>query len=187
MSSGEAVECDLAVVGVGVAPETAWLEGSGVEIQNGVVVDALCRTSLPDVYAAGDVASWPHPELGRRLRVEHFDNAHNQAAAAAKAMLGKGEPYAPLLYFWSDQYDWSLQYVGHASGEDTLVLRGAPERGPWSAFFVREDRVRAALAVNRFKDLAAARQLISRRVAITKTQLADEDVDLRALARAAPT
>jgi 3-phenylpropionate/trans-cinnamate dioxygenase ferredoxin reductase subunit len=184
-AAGERLDCDLAVVGVGVAPVVDWLEGSGLEIQNGVVVDEYCRTNLPDVYAAGDVANWWHPRLGERLRVEHYDNAMNQGIAAAKSMLGQGESYAPVPYFWSDQYDLRMQYVGHASGQDEVVLRGSPEDPAWSAWYLRDGHLRAALAVNRFKDISAARQLLARDVPVTRDQFADEGVDLRALARKA--
>jgi 3-phenylpropionate/trans-cinnamate dioxygenase ferredoxin reductase component len=183
--SGDRFDCDLVVVGVGVAPEVGWLESSGIELRNGVVVDELCRTSLPDVYAAGDVANWFHPRLGEHLRVEHFDNAQNQGVAAARSMLGQGQPYAPVNYFWSDQYDLSLQYVGHASGQDQVILRGAVESGSWSAFYLRDGALKAALAVNRFRDVSAARQLLAREVPVTPDQLRDESLDLRALARAA--
>lgn len=184
-AAGERLDCDLAVVGVGVAPVVDWLAGSGLEMQNGVVVDEVCRTNLPDVYAAGDVANWWHPRLGERLRVEHYDNAMNQGIAAAKSMLGQGESYAPVPYFWSDQYDLRMQYVGHASGQDEVVLRGSPEDPAWSAWYLRDGRLRAALAVNRFKDISAARQLLARDIPVTRDQLADEGVDLRALARKA--
>ncbi|HEX2171416.1 MAG TPA: FAD-dependent oxidoreductase [Dehalococcoidia bacterium] len=184
-ASGEAFECDFVVVGVGVAPEVGWLAGSGLQIENGILVDEFCRTNLPGVYAAGDVANWWHPTLGQRLRVEHYDNAQNQGVAAAKSMLGQGEPYAPVPFFWSDQYDLNLQYVGHARGDDEVVLRGDPSGESWSAFYLREGRVQAALAVNRFRDVSAARQLIAKRVPITPAQIADEGTDLRALARQA--
>jgi 3-phenylpropionate/trans-cinnamate dioxygenase ferredoxin reductase subunit len=184
-TSGARIECDLVIVGVGVAPEVGWLEDSAIELRNGVVVDELCRTSLPDVYAAGDVANWWHPRLGHELRVEHFDNAQNQGVAAARSMLGHGQPYAPVNYFWSDQYDLSLQYVGHASGQDEVILRGQVDGGSWSAFYVRDAELRAALGVNRFHDVSAARQLIARRIPVTPEQLRDEDVDLKALTRAA--
>jgi 3-phenylpropionate/trans-cinnamate dioxygenase ferredoxin reductase component len=183
-ASGERFDCDLVVVGVGVAPEVGWLESSGIELRNGVVVDELCRTSLPDVYAAGDVANWFHPRLGHHLRVEHFDNAQNQGVAAARSILGQGQPYAPVNYFWSDQYDLSLQYVGHASGQDEVILRGTVEDGSWSAFYLRDGALKAALGVNRFRDVSAARQLIARDVSVTREQLRDESVDLKTLARA---
>jgi 3-phenylpropionate/trans-cinnamate dioxygenase ferredoxin reductase component len=184
-ASGGRFACDLVVVGVGVTPEVGWLKSSGIELRNGVVVDEFSRTSLPDVYAAGDVANWYHPRLGHHLRVEHFDNAQNQGVAAARSMLGKGQPYAPVNYFWSDQYDLSLQYVGHASGQDQVVLRGSIDGGSWSAFYLRDGALRAALGVNRFRDVSAARQLIARDVPVTPEQLRDESLDLKALARVA--
>lgn len=182
-ASGTAIDCDSVVVGIGVAPECGWLAGAGLELQHGVVVDEFCRTTLPDVYAAGDVATWWHPILGERLHVEHFDNAQNQGVAAAKSMLGNGEPYAPVPFFWSDQYDLTLQYVGHADAGDEVVLRGAVEDGSWSAFYLRDGCLRAALAVNRYTDLVAARRLIARRIPVQARQLADTAIDLRALTR----
>jgi 3-phenylpropionate/trans-cinnamate dioxygenase ferredoxin reductase subunit len=182
-SSGQRIECSVAVVGVGVQPDVDWLQGSGVEIQNGILVDEFSATSVPGVYAAGDVANWWHPALGERLRVEHWDNAQNQGIAAAKSMLGKGEPYAPIPYFWSDQYDLTLQYVGHASGEDEVVFRGAPDPHKLLAFYLRDGRLRAAIGVNRFKDITAARRLMRSGVEVTREQLADEQVDLRKLAK----
>jgi 3-phenylpropionate/trans-cinnamate dioxygenase ferredoxin reductase subunit len=183
-TSGAAFECDFALVGVGVRPECGWLEGSGVALENGVLVDELCRTNVPEVYAAGDVANWWHPRLGERLRVEHYDNAQNQGVAAARSMLGRGEPYGPVPFFWSDQYGLNLQYVGHASGQDEVVLRGSVEDGSWSAFYLRDGRLRAALGVNRYRDVSAARQLIAHQAPVEARQIADEGTDLRALARA---
>lgn len=181
-STGDRIPCDLAVVGVGVQPAVQWLEGSGVSVQNGVLVDELCATNVTDVYAAGDVANWWHPTLGERLRVEHWDNAQNQGIAAAKSMLGKAEPYAPVPYFWSDQYDLTLQYVGHASGQDEVIFRGNRDPSKLLAFYLRDDQLRAAIGVNRFKDVTAARRLLRAGVAVTRDQLADEQVDLRKLA-----
>ncbi len=182
-SSGRRIACDLAVVGVGVQPEVDWLHGSGVEVQNGVVVDELCATNLPGVYAAGDVANWWHPLLGERLRVEHWENAQNQGIAAAKSMLGKGEPYAPVPYFWSDQYDLTLQYVGHATGQDEVIFRGPRDPHHLLAFYLRDGRLRAAIGVNRPRDITAARRLIRSGGEVTREQLADEQVDLRKLAK----
>ncbi|MCS7003506.1 MAG: hypothetical protein NZ518_11710, partial [Dehalococcoidia bacterium] len=118
-----------------------------------------------------------------RLRVEHYDNAQNQGVAAAKAMLDRPVAYAPIPFFWSDQYDLNLQYVGHAGPQDTVVARGDLDRPPWSAWYLRDGVVRAAIAVNRFRDIAAARQLIAKGVVVDPAKLADESVDLRALAR----
>jgi 3-phenylpropionate/trans-cinnamate dioxygenase ferredoxin reductase subunit len=181
-SAGETIPCDVVVIGVGVRPAVDWLEGSGLALDNGVLVDEQCRTNLTDVYAAGDVARWWHPTLGERLRVEHFDNAQLQGQAAARAILGRAEPYAPVPYFWSDQYDLNLQYVGHARGDDEIVLRGTIESGSWTAFYRRDGRLQAALTVNRRRDLTGARRLIAARTNVSAAQLADEACDLKALA-----
>ncbi len=181
-TSGGSIACDVAVIGVGVMPDVNWLEGSGLELRNGVVVDEHTRTNVPDVFAAGDVANWWHPTLGERLRVEHYENAQNQGVAAAKAMLGQAEPYAPVPYFWSDQYDLTLQYVGHASGQDEVVFRGDVASRRFLAFYLRDGRLRAALGINRFRDVTAARRLIRDNVPVTVAELADEQVDLRRLA-----
>ncbi|HUX87415.1 MAG TPA: FAD-dependent oxidoreductase [Chloroflexota bacterium] len=181
-SSGAHIACDIAVVGIGVQPDVSWLEGSGIALANGIVVDTLCAANLPGVYAAGDVASWWHPTLDERLRVEHYENAQNQGVAAAKSMLGKGEAYAPVLYFWSDQYDLTLQYVGHASGQDDVVFRGDVASRRFLAFYLRDGQLRAALGINRPKDISAARRLLRNPVNVSPADLADEQVDLRKLA-----
>ena len=188
VTAAGAIDCDLVVVGIGVEPTVDWLAGSGLAIDNGLVTDEYCRTNLPDVSAAGDIANWWHPTLGEHLRVEHFDNAEHQGVAAAKNLLGRGEPYAPVPYFWSDQYDLTLEYVGHASGQDLVVLRGTVESGAWSAFYLRDGRLRAALAVNRTDDIEPARVLIAGQVPLTAQVLSDEQIDLRMVAerRSAP-
>jgi 3-phenylpropionate/trans-cinnamate dioxygenase ferredoxin reductase subunit len=180
-ASGAALPCDLAIVGVGVVPEVGWLDGAGIAVENGVVVDELCATSRPGVYAAGDVANWPHPLFGERLRVEHYDNAQEQGAAAARSMLSRGTPYGPVPFFWSDQYDVTLQYVGHAGPGDQVVFRGDPHADTWVAYYLRHGRLRAALGFNRARDVALARRLIAAQVEVTPQQLRDEQLDLRRL------
>jgi 3-phenylpropionate/trans-cinnamate dioxygenase ferredoxin reductase subunit len=177
-STGEVIPCDLAVIGVGVSPAISWLEGSGVDLQNGVLTDELCRTSVPDVFAAGDIANWWHPVWQERLRLEHYDNALNQGAAVAVSMLDKGEAYAPIPYFWSDQYELSLQYIGFASRWDEVVMRGDPAGRSFSAFYVFEGRLRAALSVNRLEDQAPAERLIRAAVPVDPRKLSDEAVEL---------
>lgn len=177
------VDCDLAVVGIGVIPETGWLDGSGIEIERGVLVDEHCRTNVTDVYAAGDVARWHSPRYSRRLLMEHFDNAGEQGVVAAKNMLGKDAVHDPVPYFWSDQYDLSIQVIGLIDGYDQVIFRGTAEEGSWSAFYLREGTFQAAVSVNRFKDFSAARRMLRGNVPVTPTQLADESVELRSLLR----
>jgi len=181
-ASGLTLDAELAVVGVGVDPAVDWLRGSGLELDDGIVVDELCRASLPGVYAAGDVARFWHPTLGERLRLEHFDHAQHQGVAAARSMLDNGEPYAPLPFFWSDQFEQSLQYVGYPGQADEVVVRGAAESRSWSAYYLRAGYARAALLVDRPAERTASRALITRRIPVTAAQLADERCDLRALA-----
>ena len=180
-TSGAHIPCDLAIVGIGVAPVVDFLEGSGLAVNNGITTDELCRTGLPDIFAAGDVANWWHPMLRERLRVEHFDHADNQGKAAARSMLGRGEPYAPTLYFWSDQYDLSLEYAGHATHWDQIVLRGNPDQRSFCAFYLQEGHIKACLSVNRSADLAKAQGLIAGGRAVEARQLADEGMDLAQL------
>jgi 3-phenylpropionate/trans-cinnamate dioxygenase ferredoxin reductase component len=182
-SAGESVACDIAVAGVGVLPDTTLLAGEPVELENGIVTDEFCRAGADGLFAAGDVANWWHPALQRRIRIEHFDNAKNQGVAAAKSMLGEADPYAPIPYFWSDQYDLNLQYVGYASTGDRIVLRGNLESRSFSEFFLAGDgRLMACVAVNRARDLAAARKLLVSGRPVSPEQLADDSVDLKQLA-----
>jgi 3-phenylpropionate/trans-cinnamate dioxygenase ferredoxin reductase component len=180
-SAGKTVACDVAVAGVGVVPETALLAGEPVTLENGVATDEFCRTSADGLFAAGDVANWWHPELRRRIRIEHFDNAKQQGVAAAKNMLDANEPYAPIPYFWSDQYDLNLQYVGFAGSDDRFVMRGDPESRSFSGFFLADGRLTACIAVNRARDLAAARKLLQSGRLVSFEQLADDSFDLKQL------
>ncbi|HXG41867.1 MAG TPA: FAD-dependent oxidoreductase [Dehalococcoidia bacterium] len=179
-STGRRIECDLALVGVGIVPATELAEAVGLTVDNGIVVNEFCQTSHPDVYAAGDVANFYSPVLGRRLRVEHWHNAQNQGMAAARSML-RGEPYAEVPWFWSDQYDLNMQYVGFADAWDRLVFRGDVEARRFTAFYLRQGRLEAALAINRPRDIRAARELIQARAVLDPERLADESQDLRAL------
>ena len=180
---GNAIDCDFVVIGVGIAPDTALAESAGLEVDRGILVDEHCQTSHPDIYAAGDVANWFHPGLGHRLRVEHWDNALNQGAAAAKSMLGAPEPYSPTLYFWSDQYDLSIQYLGHATEWDEIAVRGNPDEEKFTAFYLKDGLVHGALVVNNFRDIRPTRTLIGQKTPITAASLSDESINLKQLAR----
>lgn len=180
-ATGDRVEGGAVVVGIGVVPNVEVAEASGVVTDNGIVVDEHCRTSLDGVYAAGDVANHWHPLHGRRLRVEHYDNALAQGTAAARSILGRGRPYTDPHWFWSDQYDHNLQYAGHVDRWDQLILRGEPEARDVTAFYLRDGTLQAAFGINRGRDVRAARRLISRRATPDPRALHDIDIDLRTL------
>jgi 3-phenylpropionate/trans-cinnamate dioxygenase ferredoxin reductase component len=180
-AAGASIPCELVVVGVGMRPADEWLRGSGLTLGDGVLVDEHCETSAPGVFAAGDVANWPYLRTGERVRVEHYDHALRQGEAAARNMLGRRQPYIPVPYFWSDQYDLRVQYVGHAHAWDRVVLRGRPAEGPFTAFYLHGGRLRAALAVNQTRELGTLKRLIAADAMPDPEALADESRPLRSL------
>lgn len=164
LADGGAVEAEVVVVGVGVSPETGWLESSGLPLANGVVCDETCATPAPGVVAAGDVARWPNPLFGEEMRVEHWTNAVEQGGAAARRLLagpGEARPFAPVPYFWSDQYDVKIQLVGHPGPEELRVVDGSVEEHRFVALYGRGGRLVAALAFNRPRPLMGYRKLIA--------------------------
>lgn len=182
LSNGSVVECDIAVIGIGVAPAVETLQGQPVEMRDGIVVDEYCRTSVPDVYACGDVASSWNPRYGTHLRFEHFDNARRQAVIAAKAMVGMMEAYNPIPSFWSDQFTYGLQYRGYAPNWDSLIIRGKPADASFTAFYVSGEKLAAVCSVNRYKENSAARKLIGKTV--ERRALEDDSVNLESLTAA---
>jgi NADPH-dependent 2,4-dienoyl-CoA reductase/sulfur reductase-like enzyme len=165
LAGGGSVAADVVVVGVGVVPATDWLESSGLELRNGVVCDETCATAAPGVVAAGDIARWPNRLFGEEMRIEHWSNAVEQGAAAAKRLLASpeaAEPFAPVPYFWSDQYDTKIQFLGRAAPDDAMaVVDGSLADGRFVALFGRAGRVVGALAFNRPRQLMAYRRLIA--------------------------
>jgi 3-phenylpropionate/trans-cinnamate dioxygenase ferredoxin reductase subunit len=176
------LECGFLLVGIGMVPNTEFLDGTPIACDNGVLVDEYCRTGVDGVYAAGDVAAHRHPLYGRRMRVEHYDNAIKQGAAAARTMLGDLVAYDDPHWFWSDQYDHHLQSVGVAHGAATVVLRGSLADRSFSAFSLDGERVLSVFALDRPKDIVVGRKLIRSGLPVTADQLRDESVDLRTLA-----
>jgi 3-phenylpropionate/trans-cinnamate dioxygenase ferredoxin reductase subunit len=148
---GRTLPCDFVVAGIGIVPNTELLAAAGAAVDNGVLVDERCSTTLPDVYAAGDVANHLHPLFGR-LRVEHWNNGFQQGRAAARAMLGDPAPYDYLHTFWSDQYEHSIQYVGFAADWDRLALRGDMSSRKFLGFYVKDGLVRAVMGLDRGGD-----------------------------------
>ena len=185
-SDGGAVDCDLVVVGVGVAPRVALAQAAGLAVGDGILVDAGLRTSAPDVFAAGDVAGAEHPFLGRRIRVEHWANAIDQGAAAARAMLGREVAYDRIPYFFSDQYDVGMEYAGHAAGWDEVVFRGDPAGREFIAFWLADGRVVAGMNVNVWDVNEQIQELIRSRRRVDQARLADADTPLGELPTAVP-
>ena len=164
LSDGGAIDADVVVIGVGVAPETAWLEGSGLVLGDGVVCDATCFASAPRVVAAGDVARWHNPLFGTDMRVEHWTNAAEQGMAAARALLAgsSAEPFAPVPYFWSDQYDAKIQFVGMCAPDDEVrIVHGSVAERRFVALYGRAGRLIGALALSRPRLLTVYRRLIA--------------------------
>jgi 3-phenylpropionate/trans-cinnamate dioxygenase ferredoxin reductase component len=184
-ATGHRIECDFAVAGVGIRPEVPVVS---VAQENGILADERCRTSAPDVYVAGDVANHLHPLFGR-VRVEHFNNAEKQGAAAARAMLGSTDPYSYLHSFWSDQYEHKIEYVGHATSWDEFVVRGSVAEAKLIGFYLVAGVVRAAVGLDRGGDpeldldgeMAACARLVSVRSRPDPTVLADDRTDLWSL------
>jgi len=182
---GRRLDCDFAIVAVGIEPNVDILQGTDVALENGVLVDARCSTNVPDIFAAGDVANHLHPLFGR-VRVEHYNNAEKQGAAAARSMLGAQDDYRYLHTFWSDQYEHKLEYVGHVRKWDQFVVRGSSAERRLIGFYLQAGSLRAAVGLNRGGDpeldeggeMAKAGRLIGRGARPAPAALADEDQDL---------
>jgi 3-phenylpropionate/trans-cinnamate dioxygenase ferredoxin reductase subunit len=189
-ANGRRVECDFVVVGIGIEPYVPPFRAGSIEQSNGVLVDELCRTSAPDIYAAGDLANILHPAFGR-VRVEHYNNAEKQGRAAARSMLGAADPYDYIYTFWSDQYEDKLEYAGYATRWDQFVVRGNLEERTFLGFYIADGVVAAAVGLNRGGDpeldedseMAAAARLVGLGAHADAAALANEGVDLWSLAR----
>lgn len=180
-AGGRRLPCDFAVVGIGVEPVVEPVAGAGIRVDNGIVVDEYCRTNIDAVYAAGDVARHYHPLAGGHTRVEHWQNAILQGAAAARNMLGRERPYAEVHWFWSDQYDHNLQYAGFHGEWDEVVIRGSLQERRFVAYYLNQGRVRAAAALNRGTELRRSLPLLASATQVDPAVLADSDTDLRRL------
>jgi 3-phenylpropionate/trans-cinnamate dioxygenase ferredoxin reductase component len=187
-AGGRRIGCDFAVAGIGIEPQLPEFTGPAVAQSNGILVDERCRTSLPDVFAAGDVANLLHPVFGR-VRVEHYNNAEKQGRAAGRSMLGSDAPYDYIHSFWSDQYEDKLEYVGHAARWDAFVVRGSLEERRLVGFYLLDGRLCAAVGLNRGGDpeldtdseMAACARLVGERARPAPDRLANEAVDLWSL------
>src|SRR5690348_3072806 len=180
LADGSHVAADAVVVGVGITPNTQLAEAAGLEVSNGIVVDASLRTSDPDIYAAGDVANAYHPLLKSGIRVEHWSNARNQPQAAAKAMLGQEVSYDRLPYFYTDQYDLGMEYSGYVEpgGYDEVVFRGDKDGREFVAFWLSGGRVLAGMNVNVWDVNDAIQDLVRGGQTVDPAKLADPGIPL---------
>ncbi len=177
------VAADVVVVAVGAEPNIELAAASGLSVDNGVLVDAALQTSDPDIVAAGDIANALHPVLGQRLRIEHWANAQNQGAAAARSMLGQQVSYDDIPYFYTDQFDLGMEYSGYPplAKNATVVYRGDPGSGEFIAFWVADGKVVAGMNVNVWDVNEAIQGVIRRGNTVDPDRLADPSVDLESL------
>jgi len=184
LADGSHVPADAIVVGVGITPNTQLAEAAGLQVSNGVVVDAGLRSADPDFFAAGDVASALHPVLGRHIRVEHWANALNQPQTAARSMLGQDVAYDKVPYFYTDQYDLGMEYAGYVEpgGYDQVVFRGDVDRREFVAFWLGEGRVLAGMNVNVWDVNDAIQALVSDGRPMDPARLSDPGVPLEEVA-----
>jgi 3-phenylpropionate/trans-cinnamate dioxygenase ferredoxin reductase subunit len=178
-ADGSSHDADLVIVGVGAVATTALAHDAGLACDNGIVVDEYCRTSDPQIYAAGDCTNHPSPRYGRRMRLESVDNAFEQAKAAAMNMLDRPVVHDRVPWFWSDQFDNKLLIVGMSGDADHAVLRGEPGTRSFSVCHFKDRELLALEAVNHSKDYMAARKLIAERAALDPARSADPAIPLR--------
>lgn len=177
LSDGSAVACDLTVVGIGIIPALEAIRDT--DTRDGILTDEFCRTELPDVFAAGDVARSWRPRLNRHARLEHYENAQLQGAAAGNSMCGKAQAYDPVPFFWSDQYDVNVQYYGSPAVWDSVVFRGDKQQS-FAAFYLQGGVPEGVCLVNRTRDANAAKRLLGQ-CGIDAQALSDESVKLSSL------
>jgi 3-phenylpropionate/trans-cinnamate dioxygenase ferredoxin reductase subunit len=179
---GLELDCDCVVIGAGVTPDVMLAKAAGLELgeAGGVLCSAQLETSAPGIYAAGDICEYDSPVHGKRMRIEHWDVAFNHGKTAGHNMLGKGIEHDAVPYFFSDLADWSsMEYVGPGSGD--VTVRGSLEDGNFTAFYVSDGRVTAALTVGRSDDLEHAQRFIVERTPVDPAKVADEGTDLASL------
>jgi 3-phenylpropionate/trans-cinnamate dioxygenase ferredoxin reductase subunit len=174
---------DVVVCGIGVTPAVALAQSAGATIDNGIVVDEYCRTSIPNLYAAGDVASRPSSYASGLIRLESWQNAQNHGIAAAASMLEACKEFDDLPWFWSDQYDVNLQLAGIPSPQDTIVWRGDPEAHDGAAFYLRGGLVTGVVGLNRARDVRATMDIIRKQIPVNPAELTDESTNLRSLGK----
>lgn len=185
LATGEVIPADIVIVGIGIVPAVEPLIVAGAAGSNGVLVDEICRTSLPDIYAIGDCAAHANGFAdGATIRLESVQNANDMANTVAKAICGDAQPYNAVPWFWSNQYDLKLQTVGLSSGYDETVVRGDPASRSFSVLYLKQGQVIALDCVNAIKDYVQGRALVTGRLKLDKADLADASRPLKELVSA---
>lgn len=180
-ADGTAIAGDAIVAGIGAVPDDAIARDAGLATDNGILVDEFGRTSDPDIFAAGDVTNHFNPLLGRRIRLESWQNAQNQAIAVARGLCGDGVPYAETPWGWSDQYGINLQMLGMPDSFENGLMRGDPAQGSFSIFYLKDGRIGAMAAVGAGRDVSISRRLIAGNVEIDAERLVDTATPLKSL------
>ena len=181
LAGGGHIDADTVVVGIGLVPSMELARAAGIAVGDGILVDEHACTADPDILAVGDCANHPNELIGRRVRLESVPNATEQARTVAATICGKPQPYHPVPWFWSDQYDLKLQMVGISDGYDEVVTRGDPALRHFCAFYLRAGVLIAADTVNRPSDFMVAKQLVARHARFSREQLADATLPLKSL------
>ena len=182
-SCGQSLPAHLVVIGIGVIPNSELAEFAGLDVGNGIAVDAHCQTSHPNVFAIGDVAEQRSTLYGRDVRIESVPDATEQAKTVARFITGKPKPHDALPWFWSDQFDLKLQIAGLSDGYDEVLLRGEPATRSFAAYYFAGDRLLAVDAVNAPRDFMTARMALGRGKTLNRAVLADPDGDLKSAVR----
>lgn len=181
-ADGKMIPADLVIVGIGVQPNIELAQAAGIEVDNGIVIDAYGRTNDPDIVAAGDCTSHFNTHYQRQIRLESVPNANEQAKVAAATLCGKSKPYSALPWFWSDQYDIKLQIAGLNHGYDQLVIRGDLQNSnSFTAFYFKNKQLIAADCINRPLEFMLSKKIINDNIQIDPAQFADEAIDLKQL------
>lgn len=182
LSNGEEITADAVVVGIGVSPTTDLAEQAGIKVENGIFVNEYGETSATDIYAAGDVTNHLNPLYERRLRLESWQNAQDQAIAVARVMCGQRDPYSAVPWFWSDQYDMNLQMAGVVDLFDEVVLRPGDAEALLK-FYLKDGRIMGAVGINRSRDIMVVRRLITKGVRVGAHELTNPEIELRSLGK----
>ena len=181
LPNGDTIDCSIAVVGIGVIANVELARDAGLKINNGIVVNDRAYTSDPDIVAAGDVTNHPNDLLGRRIRLESYENAQNQGITAGKAMLDRADPYSEIPWFWSDQFDANLQMIGLPQDWDETATRGDEASNEFVTFYLKNGVIDGAISVNNPRDLRIGKRLMQGKKQVTAAELINPETKMQTL------